>query len=69
MLQHLGHAELAVLAMSHVPQRTAPVTESRIEFSERAEASFARLDPDATPASCTLFSTIPLSQPEATLQF
>lgn len=51
MLQHLRDAELAVFGVSNfVPQRTASWSEPRIEFGERAEASLAGLDPDASAA-------------------
>lgn len=48
VLEHLCHAELAVLGMTDLaPQRPAALAQPRIELGEGAEAAPARLDPDA----------------------
>jgi hypothetical protein len=69
VLQHLGHAELAVLGVAQLrPQRAAALGQPGVEFGERAEAPLAASIQMRRRLSCTFFSTTPFSQPEATLQ-
>ena len=75
-VEHFGNRELRVVGVGRFrPHRPATFRQPRVEFNERAKPALTRLDPD-TPAAVLhvlpkkgiAISTMPFSQPEATLQ-